>query len=360
MAERNSNYDALRVAAAFAVVWLHTSAAVVTRNPGVQSSAWWTGNIADAMSRWGVPVFVMVSGALLLSAKPDTDPIRFYRRRAERLLIPLMFWSAFYLCLQRFASDRFGWSDVADELIHGRPYMHLWYLYMLVGLYAVTPFLQRIAQTSSRPLLFWFFCGGFALASLESTLAGFSDADSSGTFLPAFLNYIPYFVAGYYYKVPPLSVLPSPGSSPGSGSAPPPRAGEETWRMVAFAIASALAIAAVTAALFVRIGPGAWEITYAPLNPLVILMSVCVFRAGVALELHAKRLLDGIGRLAPLTLGIYLVHPFWLWLLARHGIDGTIVHPLAGIPGIALLVFALSAVTAAALSALPWLRRTVQ
>lgn len=340
MAERNSNYDVLRVVAAGAVVWLHTSAAVVTRNPGVQSPAWWTGNIADAMSRWGVPVFVMVSGALLLSAKPDAAPIQFYRRRAERLFVPLVFWSAFYLCLQRYANDRFGWSEAVDELIHGTPYMHLWYLYMLVGLYAVTPFLQRIAQTSSRPLLFWFFCGGFAIASLETTLGGFSGTDGFSTFLPAFLNYIPYFVAGYYYRTP---------STP-----------SQTWRTIAFAIACALAIAAVTAALFVRIGPDAWEITYAPLNPLVILMSIGVFRAGVALELHSKRLLDGIGRLAPLTLGIYLIHPFWLWLLDRHGIDGSIVHPLAGIPGIALLAFVLSAVTAAALSAIPWLRRTVR
>src|SRR5216117_2766854 len=60
-----------RGAAALAVVILHVSAGVVRGVSDVTSAAWWIGNIVDSAMRWCVPVFVMISGALLLDpAKP--------------------------------------------------------------------------------------------------------------------------------------------------------------------------------------------------------------------------------------------------------------------------------------------------
>ena len=62
--------DLMRVIAAFAVVWLHVSANVVIYRPSVESMSWWTGNVADALSRWCVPLFVMISSTAVAAGSP--------------------------------------------------------------------------------------------------------------------------------------------------------------------------------------------------------------------------------------------------------------------------------------------------
>jgi len=57
--------DDARIVAIFGVVLIHTSAKVLLESD-VGDSQWWAANVYDALARWSVPVFVMVSGALLL------------------------------------------------------------------------------------------------------------------------------------------------------------------------------------------------------------------------------------------------------------------------------------------------------
>ena len=82
--------DAARVAAIVAVVLLQVSASVVTQAP-LGSTVWWVGNGYDALVRWCVPVFVMVSGALLLDARKTESLATFFRKRAARIGLPLLF-----------------------------------------------------------------------------------------------------------------------------------------------------------------------------------------------------------------------------------------------------------------------------
>lgn len=86
---REFRFDVLRVIGAFSVVWLHVSAVVVRNDPDLRSMTWWVGNVADALSRWCVPVFVMLSGAMLLDGK-IRQLQEFYTRCFMRLL-PLFF-----------------------------------------------------------------------------------------------------------------------------------------------------------------------------------------------------------------------------------------------------------------------------
>ncbi|MFZ4557738.1 MAG: acyltransferase family protein, partial [Pseudanabaena sp.] len=59
--------DKARIFAVIAVIVLHVSAIVVVGIKDFNDPQWWFGNIYDSMVRWCVPVFVMISGALLLS-----------------------------------------------------------------------------------------------------------------------------------------------------------------------------------------------------------------------------------------------------------------------------------------------------
>src|SRR5689334_22387571 len=121
--------DILRIAAIFAVIWLHVCADVVMK-ADASVSEWWAGNVADAASRWCVPMFVMLSGALLLrDGREELSPREFYVRRAARLSPALIFWTAFYLGYRRLR-DHTGWMELLQDTVKGEPYFHLWFLYM--------------------------------------------------------------------------------------------------------------------------------------------------------------------------------------------------------------------------------------
>ena len=144
----NIQFDILRIAAAFAVVCVHVSADVAV-NPNDTLLQWWMGNIGEVIGRWAVPVFVMVSGALLLGERKSFTPKEFYVRRAGRILVPLIFWTIVYLIFRRLRSHTGGTALLTDT-IKGVPYGHLWFLYMLMGLYAVTPLLRSFVAANSQ------------------------------------------------------------------------------------------------------------------------------------------------------------------------------------------------------------------
>ena len=91
--ERFEYINQLRVIAAFGVVVGHVSIWVVSMMEPL-SFDWWVGSFGHFMARWTVPVFVMVSGALLLDPSKEDRPIDFYKKRMRRILVPLIFWTA--------------------------------------------------------------------------------------------------------------------------------------------------------------------------------------------------------------------------------------------------------------------------
>ena len=96
---RHASLELLRTAAALAVVGVHAAAMVLVALPDGQGSAWWAANLWDSFCHWCVPVFVMISGAVLLSGPADQPAGEFYRRRALRLWQPALFWTLLYLAL---------------------------------------------------------------------------------------------------------------------------------------------------------------------------------------------------------------------------------------------------------------------
>ena len=123
--------DNSRILAIFAVVFLHVAVEFVVGN-GVGSQYWWIGNLYDSMVRWSVPVLVMVSGALLLDPSKNEHGSEFYKKRIARILIPILFWSAFFLGLLFFKGILIGDDptpkSVILSILSRNPYHHMWFL----------------------------------------------------------------------------------------------------------------------------------------------------------------------------------------------------------------------------------------
>jgi surface polysaccharide O-acyltransferase-like enzyme len=330
MSQRNPNIDFMRVLAAFAVVWLHVSARVVYGDPSVASTGWWAGNLGDSFTRWSVPLFVMISGMLLLPAPASASPLDFWRKRLRRLLPALVFWTLVYFIFRYFLEPPFGLKDAIKSLLKGNVYYHTWYLYMLVGLNFITPYLQQLVAVLSRRALLYLTLGCFIIAAGEFAYGG-----RIITFLPSFLPYVGYYLAGHYLAT--LDFTP------------------KKRLFIPLILLCGLGIALATAALLPVRDVQAYDLTYSNHNLLVVIMSLSIF-----LLLLKSRPLTGLWqRIAPITLGVYAIHPLWVWALGKFGINGFWVHPALGIPLTATLAFILSVLSAALVARVPMIKRVV-
>lgn len=196
--------DILRVVAVAGVVAIHVFAAIVG-NADVRGSATWWGAVAiDIGVIWVVPAFVMVSGALLLTPRAqDGGPSVFYRRRLLRLGPAFVFWQIFYLLVVRMwmSGEDLTLAQGVLLIAEGRTYTHLYFLWLIVGLYAIAPVLWPFLRDGGRPrALILAGCALVVTAAVYSIAAILSlsgqSVDVHLNALTQWLPYVGYFVAG--------------------------------------------------------------------------------------------------------------------------------------------------------------------
>jgi len=160
-----------RILSAFAVLLLHVGSWFVLSAP-INSVDWWAGNMAISLTRWCVPVFVMISGVLLLDSAKTITLREFYLRRASKVVIPLLFWSLFYLIFTFvkifIKGDEVNYSELTGNLLQGKPYYHLWYLYMIVFIYLFSPFFKKVTDNISDLELTFLVFILFSLSSINA------------------------------------------------------------------------------------------------------------------------------------------------------------------------------------------------
>jgi Uncharacterized protein conserved in bacteria len=194
----------LRVAAMSAVVLIHTMSAIVGNGAIRGSATWWAGTAIDLGVSWSVPVFIMVSGALLLAPRAGEGARAFYARRLHRIAIPLVVAHVGYLLVRlRWLHEQLTVGDVVRDLLRANLYVQLYFFWIILGLYLVTPLLRSaLVGRSRRDLL---IIGGGAIAWMWSVRAGAVVLTAIGTSttvwqpaaLTLFAPYIGYFILGY-------------------------------------------------------------------------------------------------------------------------------------------------------------------
>ncbi|WP_312235073.1 acyltransferase [Pseudescherichia sp.] len=149
------NANLTRAIAIALVVMLHMSA----NSFASYGENWWISLTYDSLTRACVPLFFMLSGALLLQ-KIEPAAI-FYRKRVAKILIPLIFWSYVYLLYRKYYVGESELSLSPLMLLNGPVYYHLWFLYSIIAVYLFIPMLRfyAINATNSVKLLvlaLWF------------------------------------------------------------------------------------------------------------------------------------------------------------------------------------------------------------
>jgi surface polysaccharide O-acyltransferase-like enzyme len=152
-AQRHLGFDFLRVVATYMVMQIHTGEFYYIGSGGVVLStadAYWVGWL-NSLFRACVPLFVMLSGFYLF---PVTDDSKFFRKRFSRVLTPFVVWCALYALYFHFRGNGTLTAALTNVLKipvnYGTEVGHLWFVYMLLGIYLFAPVISPWIQSASR------------------------------------------------------------------------------------------------------------------------------------------------------------------------------------------------------------------
>ncbi len=148
-----------------------------------------------------VPLFAMLSGALLLRPSKTYEPIRvFLKKRLSRLGLAFAFWSVVYFAWS-FLVDGLPltWQALVSGIFVKGAYYHFWFFYLIGGLYLATPVLRIVVDKGGRAvtrylLVLWFI--GTSAMPLILLVSGYA----LNNMLFLFTGFIGYFVLGAYLQ----------------------------------------------------------------------------------------------------------------------------------------------------------------
>lgn len=336
--------DCLRVLAAVAVILLHV-AAKQWHTVDVRLGDWLLLCLFNGSVRWCVPLFVMISGSLFLNPEKEISLRDLYGKYILRLLVAYFIWGVVYALFDYDGTV----AGFAEDLIAG--YYHMWYLPMMAGLYAMIPLLRKITEDTKLTAYFLILVaiGGFVIPNGIAVLQELSIAGGwlaefwSNAGLHLMFDYAGYFVAGYALNRMELS---------------------KTWRRLIYAagILGWLFTVAVSFLLGKMLGhPTVMVMEYAFTN--VALQAVALFVFGKYV-LQRIRFSEKAGRLlqrgAKVSFGVYLTHVLVLETVLRLFGDALAVVPVAlWIPGMTLVVLAVSGMLSWCLNQIPFVKKYI-
>ncbi|MGE7115131.1 acyltransferase [Lysinibacillus sp. NPDC047702] len=201
-------YNFMRVISIFAVVVLHSAAPMLSLYNSIPTTNWHIGNFYDSIVRWCVPVFFMLSGALLLDPNKNESIKHFFTKRLIKVIPPFIFWSlVFYvfanLILGKNTIDAYIIIDFTKKFFTNGIYYHLWFVYVIIGLYILTPLLRIFIKHSPKNMILYFLTIWFIGGPIANYINYLFDINIA--FKPLFDINVGYFVLGYYLRVTPLN-----------------------------------------------------------------------------------------------------------------------------------------------------------
>lgn len=314
---RKTELDILRCLSMAAVVALHVIGTVFWMTD-VHSRWWHVLNVMNSATRWCVPLFVMISGALFLGRDREIPLKTLYGKYILRIVSAFLIWSTLYALWDFRPAGQASLSDwlryAGQLLVHIalKPHYHLWFVYMIVGLYILLPVLRVIVRhASQRVLQYWLLLMAvwqFGVLALNR-LAFFENCFGSavGNMNLGFLTgYVFYFVCGYYltqYRI----------------------TSTRTFRIYCILGISAYLITVIGTAylsLMSDTGQATGDSTlYDYMLPTTAMIAVAIFAVGNRRKNGAGK--ARFGRLwkkaAEMMFGVYLIHDFYLIILGKLG-----------------------------------------
>lgn len=350
--ERRTYCDYLRMTATLAVVVLHASSSNWNESD-FNIFIWKAFNFFDSIVRWGVPVFIMISGSLFLGRKIHTRTI--YTRYILRMIIAFLFWNVFYVLT---SADTFENGIILSlktnlgSIFSG--HYHMWFILTITGLYMCIPIYNMIITNRSvmkyfliLSFLFTYFfpwiskiLDDFAMPSnksLSSVIQIFS-SNINTMKMNLVLGYSFYFIIGYYLDNTDL---------------------RKPTRFFIYCLG-------ISGFIFTILAD--WHLTeishqpcsryYGVFDVNILCEAICIHTLFKYHEYKHEQLNKLLAAASAYTFGAYLIHPFFLDKLSSvFGFDTLSFTPVLSVPVISLVVFTMSICTSFLLHFIPGIKK---
>lgn len=349
---RKQFLDVLRVLATCAVVLMHvlTGATDVTDTSIVPEYRSLLLSVMDLVT-WCVPIFLLISGYLFLNPERTLTYPVMIKKYCRRIALAILLFGVPYAASELVVAERtFRIRMIPEALkmtLMGHTWSHMWYLYLILFLYLITPLLKKVL----RVLPVWGVVAMMAVIFLGSSVAPFLNKVLDVNSIPVLPDggvYFLYYLCGYFFAVREVCV----------------DKGRNVWLTAAVAVLALGMILSRTLAGF--------SIQMAYNYPFTVLLAVLLFAAGWNGSIKKHRI--PWQEAGALSFAVYLVHPVYVNLLYKFvKITPFTVLEQCGVQSVAagqavlilllaafcLVVLALATATAWVLRKIPVLRKYV-
>lgn len=202
---RKQFLDALRVLATCAVVLMHvlTGATDVTDASIVPEYRSLLLSVMDLVT-WCVPIFLLISGYLFLNPERTLTYPVMIKKYCRRIALAILLFGVPYAASELVVTERtFRIRMIPEALkmtLMGHTWSHMWYLYLILFLYLITPLLKKVL----RVLPVWGVAAVMAVIFLGSSVAPFLNKVLDVNSIPVLPDggvYFLYYLCGYLFAV---------------------------------------------------------------------------------------------------------------------------------------------------------------
>lgn len=294
--KRQWSIDVLRIAATCAVVFLHTLTGFVDHaDLGAYPAHRTTYLVLMDLITWCVPVFVMISGYFFLDPRKKITMREMLGKYMRRIVLALVLFGVPFALLKLLMTEGtfridMLWRSVLLVLT-GRTWSHMWYLYLILGLYLITPLLKKVLAKipgASVYLVLVFLLTGGSLMTFAGKLMG----NENMWHLSDTSIYLFYYLVGYLFAV----------------------GGRREKKSKMFL---PVAIAALMAAMAISRLTGRYGLQMAYNYPPNVLVSVLLMKLAVDRRVWTPAKSFFFGKLSGLCFAVYLIHPVFLNVLYK-------------------------------------------
>ena len=329
MKEREYSFDVLRVIAMIMVIIIHVSNVYTRSFNFIDTNSYLVSLIFNTISRVSVPIFFMISGALLLDRKFD---FKKYKKRVLKILLLIVVWDILYLIWEYF------FLGVTYDKLYNlflEPYRaHLWFLYSIIILYVIQPLLKYILDRINNITKIVLFI----LWILLSTISMYNV--SVANIFSIFSN-IGFFIVGKYM----YDYVKNTKNDK-----------KIVIIMIILLVLSFIESIYLNYTASIKFNMF-YNLFFAYRTPFIILSTFIIFKL-VYIYCHDKKPNNIIMLGSDLSLGVYLIHGMFLDVTTKY-VDYKNVIPIIGIPSFTMYILLLSVISVIVLRKIKYINKVI-
>jgi surface polysaccharide O-acyltransferase-like enzyme len=341
--------DILRVTATLAVILLHTVSGIKdTTDMSVYPDELKVFLIITDFVSWCVPVFILISGFLFLNPERTFSYKNILFKYCRRIVLALLIFGIPYACVELAVNEQtFDLNMLPQAFImvcRGQSWSHMWYLYLIIILYLITPPLKLLLKKVPHICIYFLLAAIFAGVSIFP-FVNLLRGNEALPVLPTDTIYIFYYICGYLFSAHKVKKEECPDGK------------NITYMRIVLIVATA---ATSVCMLAVRLAVS--DRLQLPYNyPFTVLLSLLIFlTASAAYSSPKPSISSTVSSLSKLCFTIYLIHPIFINLAYKFMHLSLLDYPLIlSVPAFYIVFTVLSVAVAWLLYKIPFMKKYV-